>query len=184
MRPLVIFTEEPSAALVVRALARGLVPHRSVIVVEHEGRSDLEQSFPRKIAAWQHPRDTRFLVVRDNDGADCVVLKRRLTDLAPGDQNHLVRFRLVMQELEAWYLGALDALLAAGVIKVAQLKSLRTKKKYRDVERLTNAKEEFLKLASTTGQLALARQIGPELAKYPNSSRSFVLFAGLLTTEW
>lgn len=80
---LVVMVEEASARIVVEALLPRLFPEHDIKVLSHEGKRELEMSFPRKIGAWQFPVDTRFLILRDNDGGDCRQLKSRLTKLVP-----------------------------------------------------------------------------------------------------
>lgn len=54
-----------------------------------------------------------FVVLRDNDGADCVAVKRSLQALCAQGGRPETMVRLVCQELEGWYLGDLAALAAA-----------------------------------------------------------------------
>ena len=82
--------------------------------VPHEGKSDLERSIPRKLAAWRYPGD-RFVIVRDADNSDCVDLKARLVALCAKAGRPDTMVRLVCQELESWYLGDLAAVAAAAI---------------------------------------------------------------------
>ncbi|WP_234369539.1 hypothetical protein [Paracidovorax avenae] len=77
--------------------------------IPHEGKSDLDRSIPRKLAAWRIPGD-RFVIVRDNDNADCVDLKNKLRGLCTQGERPETLIRIVCQELESWYLGDLAAL--------------------------------------------------------------------------
>ena len=78
MQGRVIFLlEEPS----MRALLDGWLPRlfpgwvdgQHFQCVPHEGKSDLDRSISRKLAAWRIPGD-RFVIVRDNDSANCIDL--------------------------------------------------------------------------------------------------------------
>ena len=81
------------------------------LIIYHQGKSDLERSYPRKMREWREP-GVRFIILRDNDGADCVVLKQKLVSLVPANSpEYLVR--IVCQELEGWLLGDMDAVAAA-----------------------------------------------------------------------
>ena len=84
----------------------------AVLCIPHEGKSDLDRSIARKLAAWRIPGD-HFVVLRDNDGADCVAVKRSLQALCAQGGRPETMVRLVCQELEGWYLGDLAALAAA-----------------------------------------------------------------------
>lgn len=180
MRTIVVLTEEPSAAIVVGVLARRLVPNVAVKVVEHEGKSDLKQSFPIKIRAWAHPPDARFVVLIDNDGKNCTELKADLLRAVPREKRDRTRVRLIMHELEAWYLGDLEALHLAGLISVEALDRVKGRAKFRDPDRLSNAKDELFKLCDRQGQRLLAREIAPHLDAERSRSASFRLFVRTL----
>ena len=117
MQGRVIFLlEEPS----MRALLDGWLPRlfpgwvdgQHFQCVPHEGKSDLDRSISRKLAAWRIPGD-RFVIVRDNDSANCIDLKGRLRALCVQAGQPQTLVRLVCQELESWYLGDLASLSAA-----------------------------------------------------------------------
>src|ERR1700722_20233438 len=84
MTEIVIFAEEPSARIVAECLAARLGMADQALVLQHQGKNDLERSFPRKINHWRAQRQPKFVVMRDNDGAICVTLKQRLLGLLPG----------------------------------------------------------------------------------------------------
>ena len=71
MTDIIVLAEEPSGKIVAESLALNLGLEARALCIEHQGKSDLERSIPRKIGAWQAPRPPRFIVMRDNDGADC-----------------------------------------------------------------------------------------------------------------
>lgn len=111
------------------ALLPRIFPGLPFLCVPHEGKQDLDRSIPRKLKAWREP-GVRFIVVRDNDGQDCVALKRRLVTLCrdAGREDTLVR--IACQELEAWYLGEPRALAVA--FGDDRLRTLAAKARYRD----------------------------------------------------
>ncbi len=160
MIQLVFLLEEPSIKEVLNVVLPQVLPETTNFrLIAHEGKSDLEKSIPRKLRAWQNPA-IRFVVVRDCDSADCHVVKRRLQGLCEraGRPGSLVR--IVCNELESWFLGDLLA-----VEKAFQLKGLagkQQKRKYRDPDRLKNAKQELKKLAprfqALRGSRAVARR--------------------------
>lgn len=169
----VVFVEEASAAEAVAALATRLGFRDRVQIIPHEGKSDLERSFSRKIAAWRFPADIRFVVARDNDGANCTALKHRLQTLVPTDIAPRVKIRLVMQQLESWYLGDLEALALAGLLSATTAMANNGRGKFREPDRLTNASEIFGRLCGAPGKIAAARSIGPYLI--PDRNRSISL---------
>jgi len=131
-----------------------------------------------KIGRRQSP--PRFVVLRDNDGGDCKTLKARLLTLTPRRVVARVKIRIVMQELESWYLGDLDALWRAGLIAREVAEAQRRKAILKNPDAIQNAKI-FLKTKIVAGgQIELARRIGPHLKIADNRSRSFHAFVGAL----
>lgn len=121
---LVVLTEEESMEVVLRQLLprMGLI-EGSFQIVTFDGVRDLEQSLVRRVKAWRDP-NARFLIIRDNDSGDCQQRKRRL--LALLEQTNRAghaKIRIVMQQLEAWFLGDKNALISAGLIGGARIPS-------------------------------------------------------------
>lgn len=129
MRRIVFLLEEYSMKVLLEGLLPRWFPGLDFLCVPHEGKQDLEKSIPRKLQAWREP-GVRFVVLRDNDGADCRALKDRLVELcrAAGRKDTLVR--LACQELEAWYLG--DPLALADAFGDPALEQLGLKARFRD----------------------------------------------------
>lgn len=182
MRQIVILTEEDSARIVVEHVANSQCLQHRIKVIPHEGRGDLERSIPRKIGYWRAEEPPRFIILRDNDGGQCLLLKSRLTRIVPKLARERVKIRIVMHELESWYLGDLTAVAEAGLISMVKVESLQRKAKWRDPERFTNAKDEFRKLiGARRGQIELANRIGPRLDAQRNRSSSFGRFLAALS---
>lgn len=113
---IVFLLEEPSMKTLLLGLLPRLFPgwieHEHFVCVPHEGKSDLDKSIPTKLKAWRIPGD-RFVIVRDNDNADCVDLKARLRKICIANGRPETLIRLVCQELESWYVGDIQALALA-----------------------------------------------------------------------
>ncbi len=180
MIDIVVLAEEPSGQIVVEHIAEKLNLTDRIICLRHQGKSDLEQSFPRKIGHWRAPELPRFIVMRDNDNADCLILKERLKKLVPVNAVSRVKIRLVLQELESWYLGDLEALEKAGLLSAAVRDALERKAVLRNPDTIGNAKQMFKSTVAGDGQIALARRIGPHLSLKDNRSRSFQAFVEAL----
>jgi hypothetical protein len=180
MTDIIVLAEEPSGQIIAECLAQKLNLTDRIICLRHQGKSDLEQSFPRKIGHWRGPRPPRFVVMRDNDSADCLQLKARLTRLIPPIAAQRVKIRLVVQELESWYLGDLEAVKQAGLLSSADRDSLARKAILRNPDTIGNAKQMFKSKVGREGQIALARDIGPHLSLKGNRSRSFHAFVDAL----
>jgi hypothetical protein len=181
---LVVLAEEASARIVAESLVSKLGLHDRVICLEHQGKSDLEKSFPRKIKGWRGPQPPRFIIMRDNDGADCFARKEHLLELVPREAAARVKIRLVLQELESWYLGDLDAVAHAGLIDGASLARHKNHRRYRDPDAIRHAKEEFRTRVAEAGQIELARRIAPHLDLNINRSHSFHIFINALRWGW
>ena len=91
-----------------------------------------------------------------------------------------VKIRLVMQELESWYIGDPDALFEAGLIDAGRARAWAKQRKYRNPDSIRHAKEEFHKAVGRRGQIELARLIGPRLGLERNLSLSFRAFVSAL----
>ena len=178
MRHLVALLEEPSAALVLKAVLPSILPSDVLLqCISFEGKQDFENNIEMKIRNWRLP-DTKFLLIRDRDSEDCLVVKKRLVSLCrkAGRKDALVR--IACGELESFYLGDLKAVGEAFGRKMPSQSSA----KFRDPDHLGNAAEELGRILSSSEQkLKWARTISPHLTlDGSNRSRSFnVLIAGV-----
>ena len=142
------------------------------LIIHHQGKSDLERSYPRKMKEWREP-GVRFIILRDNDGADCLALKQRLISMAP-DNAPAYLVRIVCQELEGWLLGDMDAVRAA-YPAAARHKSFRSLSK-KDPDKLTNASELVKHLTCTQAKVGRASMIAKHMQPANNRSTSFHVF--------
>lgn len=176
----VFLLEEPSMKAFLDEFLPRAFPGLEFLCVRHEGIRDLEASIPRKLRAWREP-GVRFVVLRDNHGADCAVVKHRLTALcqAGGRTDSLVR--IVCQELESWHLGSPEALAAA--FESPALVRRAAKPKFADPDRLTNAAQEIDRLVTGFRKIEGARRMGRTMPTDPATSRSksFQVFHGGLS---
>ena len=170
---LVFLLEEPSMKLLLEGLLPRLMPGwvagRHFLCVPHQGKSDLDRSIPRKLSAWKI-RGDRFVIVRDNDGADCEAVLKRITGLcaAAGRPDTLVR--LACQELEAWYLGDLAAVAAA--FELPKANSPAHRKKFAAPDAWQKPSVELERLAPCFQKGAGARAMAQHLRE-PEHNRSY-----------
>ena len=150
-----------------------LTPGLDFLCIKHEGKKDLETSIPRKLRAFQ---DASFVVMRDNDEADCRVIKTRLQRLCGGAGRPDALIRIPCQELESWYLRAPETL--AAVYTRPKLAKLGRKAKYRDPDHLGTPSAELARLVPEFRKKDGARRMGAAmpLTESENSSRSFRVF--------
>ena len=183
-------TEEVLNHLVPRILR----PGDSFRVHTFQGKHDLMGSLLSRLRAYRNwlPPDWRIIVLVDQDADDCYELKLRLDAIArcagltPRSDAHAgvvfhVLNRIVIEELEAWFFGDPQALVAAypGVPE-----SLAKRRGFRDPDRISGGTWERLERVLQragyypTGmqKLAVARAVSAHMDPERNSSHSFRVF--------
>ncbi|GHT80697.1 hypothetical protein AGMMS49960_03260 [Betaproteobacteria bacterium] len=180
---IVFLLEEPSMKVLLDKLLPRLFPEwmegTHFICLQHEGKNDLDKSIPRKLKAWQEP-DARFVIVRDNDNANCIELKRKLHAICEQTGRPETLIRLVCQELESWYLGDLQALDNAFDTTDATLNTPKNRKRFANPDQWQKPSVEIKRLLPSFQKIAGARAIAEHLNVQNNRSRSFqVLFEGI-----
>lgn len=177
---IVFLLEEPSMKTLLVGLLPRLFPgwteHQHFLCIAHEGKSDLDLSIPRKLQAWRIP-DDRFVIVRDNDNADCFDLKSRLSAVCEACARPDTLVRLVCQELESWYIGDLAALALAFDPK---LDTPALRKRYAEPDTWQKPSKELERLIPEFQKGSGARLMSRHLREVGNNSHSFNVFiAGL-----
>lgn len=174
---LIFMLEEPS----MKALLNGLLPRlfpgwaegEHFQCIPHEGKNDLDSSIPRKLAAWRIPED-RFVIVRDNDNANCNNVKAQLVKLCVKSGRPDTLVRLVCQELESWYIGDLRALAAA--FDLPKIDSAALRKKFYHPDTWQKPCIEVKRLIPAFQKISGARATAPHLDLIANRSPSFQTF--------
>lgn len=159
-----------------KVLPEGWTLGVNCFVRSHDGKQDLQQSIPRKIrVASKKDISTAFVILQDQDNNDCHDLKSQLVGMCEEAQrgNHAVPYkvRIVCHELEAWYLGDMDAI--EQVFPRFHAANYKGKKKFRQPDACVNPKQELKKIVGDYAQIATARAIAPHLDIEGNSSPSF-----------
>lgn len=168
--PVVFLVEEDSMKLLLEGLLPRIHPELPFVCLSHQGKLDLDRSIPRKLKAYRTP-GARFVVLRDQDHADCFALKRRLrqTCIEAGREDAVVR--IACRELEAWYIGDLEALEAA--FGLSGIAALAKKARFRDPDSVTNPSAEIRKLVPGFRKMSGARRMAAALRPERNRSRGF-----------
>ncbi len=188
--------EEPSAEAALTAiLPKILADNVSFHFHVFEGKRDLLKKLPLRLRGYRRlPVDWRIFVLIDEDRQDCQKLKAQLERAAreagfstkshPNSQGDFrVVNRLVVEELEAWFFGDVEALRKAypGVSK-----TFHRRAKYRDPDAITGGTSESLgrllkqDYPNFLPKRVVAQKIAPHMEPSRNRSRSFQIFvAGL-----
>jgi uncharacterized protein YktA (UPF0223 family) len=171
---LVFMVEEPSMKELLEILLPKILPEgmEKPLIIKHNGKSDLAASIPRKLKGWQNPED-KFIIIHDQDSYDdCKLLKEELFKLSKNSRNDVL-IRIACRELEAWYFGDLEAVSRA---YNEDLTKLSLKRKYRNPDKIGNAKDEIRKLIPKHQQISGARLIAKHMNVEQNTSPSFNAF--------
>jgi hypothetical protein len=176
MNRIVFLLEEYSMKVLLEGLLPRLFPDLPFLCVPHEGKQDLEKSIPRKLKAWREP-GARFCVIRDNDGADCKVIKQRLIKLCKKGSRPDTVVRIACQEIEAWYLGDLQA--TARAFQSNDLLEIGNQVKYREPDSIVTPSLMLTELVPEFQKVSGARRMGQELGRDNTSPRYRALIAGI-----
>lgn len=169
---LVFLLEEMSMKeLLDRLLPRILPADVHFQTIPHRGKGDLQKSIPIKLKAWNEPK-VKFIIVHDQDSNDCLELKATLKSLCDRHRKPTL-IRIACHELEAWYLGDMEALATAYNVKVTKAKN---RSKYRSPDSIINPKEELKKLIPYYQPVSGSMKIAQYMDIDNNASRSFNVF--------
>lgn len=76
--------------------------HSEIFVFK--GKQDLEKQLVKRLRGWRSP-DTKFVVMRDQDAADCHDVKARLVELCRQAGKPETLVRVACRELESFFFG-------------------------------------------------------------------------------
>ena len=155
-------------------LLHRLFPGLAFRCIEHEGKQDLEKNVRRKLRAWREP-GVRFVVMRDQDSADCRIVKARLKSRCDEGGRADALVRVVCRELEAWYLGDVDSLANAFPASAGRLRRELGRRRYRDPDTVRAPSKVLADLIPEFSKRSAARAMGGRLVR-SNRSRSYRVF--------
>lgn len=172
MKRLVFFLEEPSAQDMLKGILPRILPVDIVPqFIVFRGKQDLEKRLPLRLREWRTP-NTRFIVLRDQDAADCMEVKKALSLICRNAGKPETLVRVACRELESFYLGDLSAVEKG--IGIKNLSKQQNKKKFRTPDDLGNPSEELFKITRFKYQKRSgSRAIAPFLSLDNNFSISF-----------
>ncbi len=192
--------EEESAEEALRLLLPGILPdHVTIQTYVLSGKTRMLNTLPQRLAGYSRwmPADYRIVVAIDRDQDDCQALKERIERIistaglvsktASGADCYQAATRIVVQELEAWFLGDMHALRAAYPRVPAGLEKQRS---YRDPDAMRRPADVLLRILKGAGyyedskelpKRETARNIAPHMEPARNRRASFQCFHALLT---
>lgn len=175
MSKIVFLLEEVSMADLLDGLLPRLCPGLCFQCVPHDGKKDLTKRLPGRLRGWREP-GVRFVVVRDQNSADCRQVKTELIQRCRAGGRFDVLVRIVCRELEAWYIGDPDALAEAfpGARQEA-LRKLRRDSRYRDPDAVAQPAKAIADLIPDFQKRLGARRMACSLSR-ENHSRSYKAF--------
>jgi Domain of unknown function (DUF4276) len=169
-----------------------LAPDTEYQVRNFSGKSDLLKKLPDRLKGYKAwiPHDYLIVVLIDRDDQDCIGLKQQLEDIATNagfitktknNRCFQVLNRIMIEELESWFFGDVDAIVKAypGVKS-----SLAQQEKYRDPDAIQGgtweALERILQRArhhqGGLDKPKAAREIAQCMNPQNNRSKSFQVF--------
>lgn len=170
----VFLVEEVSMVDFLDELLPRLVPNLHFKCLRHDGKVDLEKSLENKLRSWRVPH-TRFAVMRDQNGGDCHAVKARLNALCARGGRPDTLTRVVCRELEAWYIGDVDALTSAYPDAAQRIRASLGKRRFRDPDNVVQPARALAKLIPAFQKRVAARAMGKLLSR-ENRSRSYRVF--------
>lgn len=159
-----------------------------------EGKQDLLKNLPARLRGYSQSISDkhRIIVLIDKDREDCFQLKARLEKAAqdagfvtkssaPPEGDFQVVNRLVIEELEAWFFGDVEALRTA-YPRVSR--NLQYQARYRDPDAITGGTSEVLERLlrrlnyhrEGLPKIAVAQNIAQHMEPSRNRSKSFQVF--------
>jgi hypothetical protein len=192
--------EEASLESALTQLLPKILPSNFTFNIHHYGgKRDFLAKVPNRFKGYQAwlPPDWKIVVLIDEDRQDCLNLKKQLEDIArlaelitksscQKDKSFQVLNRIVVEELEAWFFGEVQAIRQA-YPKVSA--NLAKQEPYRDPDAIqggtAEALERVLKKAGYHPGGLEKYKASSEISKYMNPelncSKSFqVFYQGLL----
>lgn len=200
---LFIHVDEPSMAAALEQILPKLTNDTSVKtrIIDHGSKTKLLSDISSRMQryAQRSLEDIRVIVLVDRDSDDCRVLKRRLEDAALaanlktksstfGTIKFNVVNRIVVEELEAWFFGDVNAIRTAYPRVPVNLGSSA---KFREPDAIAGGTwEALLRVLQKAGyyqgqrslpKIEVARRVAAGMQPERNRSRSFLAFTSGLT---
>jgi len=174
MNEIVFFLEEPSAEALLKSIIPRIFRHApSCRFVVFDGKQDLDNNLTRRMRGYQVP-GARFVVLRDQDAADCHAVKSSLLNKCKEGSHPNALIRIACHELESWYLADLSAVEQG--LGVAGLANRQQERRFRNPDSMASPARELSRIAPPYQKIGGSRSIGPHLDLQNTRSKSFQHF--------
>lgn len=171
-----ILVEEPSmknflSEILPKILPDGYYLNYNCFIRDHQGRNHLQKEIPIKVRAYQnYSKPVKLIIIQDQHSEDCKNLKSKLQNLVTCNSNLNSLIRIVCRELEAWYIGDMEAL--NKVYPKFNVDKYRNWAKFRDPD-LCNAANELKQIISNFQKGIASKEIPKYFDLDNNKSKSF-----------
>ncbi|MHB1034546.1 MAG: DUF4276 family protein [Pirellulales bacterium] len=192
-----VLVEEPSMEAALRLILPKVLKTTSFEVYPFQCKNELLDRLPQRLRGYANwlPSTWRVVVIVDRDDDDCEALKTRLEEMTERaglrtrshaiGKRYSVVHRLAIEELEAWYFGDWQAVLAAYPRVV---RTVPAQAQYRDPDAIRGGTwEAFERVLQRAGYFAgglrkteAARSITCHMQPDKNTSKSFKQFYAVL----
>jgi hypothetical protein len=194
-----LLVEEPSAAAALQNLVPRMIGKNVTYrLINFQGKQDLLAQLPQRLRGYTHwlPPDWRIVVLIDEDREDCLALKGQLetaarqaglfTKSSPAPDGHFeVVSRLAIEELEAWFLGDVEAIRQ---VYPQVPETLASRRPFRNPDAIAGGTFEALeRVLQQAGyfkeglpKIQTAREISQHMDPDRNRSKSFQVFRDCL----
>jgi len=157
-----------------KILPDGYVLNANCFIRDHQGKQDLKRSIPIKMRAYRHYKvPVKVIIVHDQDSSECKLLKSELRKLTNKTPEIPSLIRIACRELEAWYLGDLDALEA--IYPQFKSKMFKNWSLFRNPDEC-NAYDELKRSIPTFQKGVASKEISNYISLSQNRSKSFNQF--------
>lgn len=178
--------EEASTEIALKEIVPKIIGNVHTFKIHNfQNKDRLLKRLPERMKAYANfiPDDWRIVILVDEDRSDCQELKKKLYDassVVTQKKGNIVLHRIVVEELESWFIGDVAAI-RAEYEKIPV--SLSQQAKFRDPDAIKGGTWEELdkilkKYGYETGlqKMDFAQKVSPHMDVENNQSRSFQVF--------
>lgn len=174
MNELVFFLEEPSAKVMLEGFLPKILPDNvNCRYVVFEGKQDLEKNIIKRISGYLVP-GARFIILRDQDAADCKIIKKSLAEKCAEAKRSGILIRIACRELESWYLA--DLIAVGKGLGLPGITKHQNKRQFLSPDGYPSPARTLQRIAPSYQKVGGSRSIGPHLNPDNKRSRSFAVF--------